>query len=249
MYYIGRFIGYVLFILLIQPLRFVYNRRKCTYYNTEILEHLKGKSFFVASNHIKPRSKFLRFVSFPYDAFIARKMFMDFGFSITAMTSYDAPRKAKSAFVQNFRKYFKDPLTKGIVESIDLVPVNRSEHDNSTIKNMKSRMAKQPTAFGIFPEGTWFRGFRNSRKLYSGVAIFSKRYDLPILPIYMNAYNMNGEIDIRVGNPIFNVSNPNEVMEAVRKELILAKSMNFNLDVSIESFEDAEMVFAETRVR
>ncbi|MCX8000307.1 MAG: 1-acyl-sn-glycerol-3-phosphate acyltransferase, partial [Leptospiraceae bacterium] len=91
-------------------------------------------------------------------------------------------------------------LSKGIIVSIDLIPLNRKASDQKTFQDLKKRLIEKPAAIGIFPEGTWFRGFRKSRKMFSGVAILSKRYALPIVPIYMDAYNMNKEIKIIVGD-------------------------------------------------
>ncbi len=209
MYYLGRLIGWVLFWTLIQPLRFVYGRKKCTYHNLENLKSVQGTSFFVASNHIKPRSKFLKFISFPYDAFLARKMLLEQGFYSTALTSYDSPSRPKSKIKKFFVEKIKQQLAKGIVVSSDLIPLNRKSSDSETFLELSHRMKRRPTAIGVFPEGTWFRGFRKSRKMHNGVQVLSKRYNLPIVPIFIDAYNMNQEINIRIGEPILPNSNEN----------------------------------------
>ena len=60
-------------------------RLKCKYFYTENIQKLNGQSFIVVANHIKPRSKFLRAISMPYDAYMLRRMFQlgrrqDYGF-------------------------------------------------------------------------------------------------------------------------------------------------------------------------
>jgi 1-acyl-sn-glycerol-3-phosphate acyltransferase len=223
MYYIGRIIGWILFLFLILPLRFIYGKKECEYLGTENLEELKGKSFFIASNHIKPRSKFLKFISFPYDAFVARKMLLKFGFYVTALTSYDSPTKPKSKIGKFFVEHVKQQLSKGIIVSIDLIPLNRKASDSVTLQNLSSRIKKHPTAIGIFPEGTWFRGFRVKRKMYNGIQVLSKRYNLPVLPIYIDAYNMNRKIQILVGKPLY--QDTHLVAEKIR-ELYLELKQN-----------------------
>jgi hypothetical protein len=203
LYYLGRIIGFFLFVLIIKPLRYIYGKRECVYINLENLELLKDRSFFIASNHIKPRSMFLKFISFPYDAFLARKMLKLKGFYATALTSYDAPTRPKSKLEKFFIESIKQKLTKGIVKSIDLIPLNRKSSDKSLVIELNRKIKKRATAIGIFPEGTWFRGFRKSRKMYNGVQVLSKRYNLPILPIFIDAYNLNKPIQIRIGKPIF----------------------------------------------
>lgn len=199
-YYLGRLIGWFLFLSLIQPLRWYYNRKPCSYIGLEKLKPLQGRSFFIASNHIKPRSKFLKWISIPYDAFVARRMLLEVGIYATALTSYDSPQRPKNRFAKWFVENVKEQLSKGIIVSIDLIPLNRKASDQKTFQDLKKRLIEKPAAIGIFPEGTWFRGFRKSRKMFNGVAILSKRYALPIVPIYMDAYNMNKEIKIIVGD-------------------------------------------------
>jgi 1-acyl-sn-glycerol-3-phosphate acyltransferase len=209
MYYLGRFIGWILFWTLIKPLRFIYGRKKCEYLGLENLQELKGESFFVASNHIKPRNKFLRFVSFPYDAFLARKMLLTVDFYATALTSYDSPVRPKDKLGKLFVTHVKEQLSKGIIMSSDLIPLNRKSSDSETFQILTARVRSIPTAIGIFPEGTWFRGFRSKRKMYNGSQVLSKRYNLPIVPIFINAYNMNQPIQIIVGKPILPGANEN----------------------------------------
>ena len=37
----------------------------------------------------------------------------------------------------------------------------------------------------------------------NGIQVLSKRYNLPVLPIYIDAYNMNRKIQILVGKPLY----------------------------------------------
>lgn len=215
-YYVGRVIGWFLFIFLIVPMRMYYNRKTGKYIGLEKLESLRGKSFFIASNHIKPRSKFLKWISIPYDAFVARRMLLEVGIYATALTSYDSPRRPKNKLAKWFVENVKEQLSKGIIVSMDLIPLNRKSSDQATFQDLKKRLQEKPAAIGIFPEGTWFRGFRKNRKMFSGVAILSKRYNLPIVPIYMDAYNMNKEITIIVGD-ILEGKETNQVCDKIRE--------------------------------
>lgn len=227
MYYLGRLVGWFLFLVIIQPLRIVYGRKKCVYKNLENLRMLDGKSFFVASNHIKPRSRFLKFISFPYDAFLARKMLKESGFYSTALTSYDAPKIPVNKFSKFLVEKIKHQLAKGIIVSSDLIPLNRKGTDPDTFQKLNRKIKLGATAIGVFPEGTWFRGFRASRKMYNGIQVLSKRYNLPILPIFIDAYNMKGEIEIRVGEPILEPGAGNVKEEIINLFLQREKELEY----------------------
>lgn len=125
-------------------------------------------------------------------------------------------------------------MVKGIVKSIDLIPLNRSESDPATIKDFKRRIGRGNLGIGIFPEGTWYRGFRKSRKLYPGMVVLSKRYNLPIIPLYLDAYNLNKPIRMSVGNPIWEVTDAPETINYVRSELIRLKDKGTSISVSSE---------------
>lgn len=123
-------------------------------------------------------------------------------------------------------------MVKGIVKSIDLIPLNRSESDPTTIKDFKRRIGRGNLGIGIFPEGTWYRGFRKSRKLYPGMVVLSKRYNLPIIPLYLDAYNLNKPIRLSVGNPIWEVNDAPETISYIRSELIRLKDKGTSVSVS-----------------
>ncbi|WP_342775531.1 1-acyl-sn-glycerol-3-phosphate acyltransferase [Leptospira idonii] len=223
MYYLGRTIGFVFMWCLIKPMRLIYGNKKCTYENEHILKEFKGKSAIIVSNHIKPRNKFLRLISMPYDAFMIRHLLKKNGIYSTAMTSYDSGKRNKSANKLRPGQVRKEQLIKGIVKSMDLIPLNRNESDPATIKEIKKRIDLGNLGLGIFPEGTWFRGFRKSRRMHGGMAVLSKRYNLPILPVYIEAYNLNQPLRIAVGNPIWEPMEASQVTEYISKELLRLK--------------------------
>ncbi|BDA77487.1 hypothetical protein LPTSP3_g04170 [Leptospira kobayashii] len=219
MYYLGRFLGLIFMWALVKPMRQIYGRKKCTYENEHILKDFKGKSVILVANHIKPRNKFLRLVTMPYDAFMIRAMLKRHGIYTTALTSFDSGKKGKKTPGQ----IRKEQLVKGIVTSIDLIPINRNQSDPETIKEVKRRINLGNLGLGIFPEGTWFRGFRKSRRLQGGMAVLSKRYNLPILPMYIEAYNLNKPLRIAIGNPIWEPMDANLVTEYIAKEFLRLK--------------------------
>ena len=218
MYIFGRFVGLLMFWLIVKPMRFLYDGKKTKLLDTHHLEELKGKSFIIVGNHIKPRSKFLKGITLPYDSFIARGVLKKFGVYATALTSYDAgPTSSKAK--KKKKTFRKDLLVKGIVESIDLIPLNRSESDPDTIRQFKKRLDAGNIAIGIYPEGTWFRGYRKARKFQNGLAILAKRYGLPVIPIYVHAYNLKKKTFLCFGKPVFNVDDSGAVGKFIKEEM------------------------------
>ncbi|TGM72126.1 1-acyl-sn-glycerol-3-phosphate acyltransferase [Leptospira mtsangambouensis] len=229
-YYVGRSIGFVLMWIVVKPMRLKYGHKKVEIQNDHILRKLNGKSAILISNHIKPRNKFLKAITMPYDAFVIRGVLKRYGIYTTALTSYDSGVSNKG----KKRKWLhrKEQLVKGIVKSIDLIPLNRSESDPTTIKDFKRRIGRGNLGIGIFPEGTWYRGFRKSRKLYPGMVVLSKRYNLPIIPLYLDAYNLNKPIRLSVGNPIWEVTDAPETISYIRSELIRLKDKGTSVTIS-----------------
>ncbi|MCG6140423.1 lysophospholipid acyltransferase family protein [Leptospira mtsangambouensis] len=229
-YYVGRSIGFVLMWIVVKPMRLKYGHKKVEIQNDHILRKLNGKSAILISNHIKPRNKFLKAITMPYDAFVIRGVLKRYGIYTTALTSYDSGVSNKG----KKRKWLhrKEQLVKGIVKSIDLIPLNRSESDPTTIKDFKRRIGRGNLGIGIFPEGTWYRGFRKSRKLYPGMVVLSKRYNLPIIPLFLDAYNLNKPIRLSVGNPIWEVTDAPETISYIRSELIRLKDKGTSVTIS-----------------
>jgi len=227
--------------LIIKPMRLIYGFRNCKYQNEHILKELKGKSFIAVSNHIKPRNKFLRMISMPYDAFMIRHLLKKHGIYATAITSYDAGKRAKGAKKLRPSQIRKEHLIKGIVKTMDLIPLNRNENDPNTIREITQRIQKGDLALGIFPEGTYFRGYRKSRKLHGGMAILSKRYNLPILPIFIDAYNLNKKSRISIGNPIWEPMDASMVIEIVASEFLRLKEERL-IDVGTDQWIEKETI-------
>lgn len=218
MYLVGRFFGYILFLIIVKPMRFTYNRMECTYHNIEALLPLQDQPFLVVANHIKPKSKFLQGISMPYDGFLLRRMFAIHNIQTTAFTSYDSFSRATGKISALIKHSIMEPMIKGIVRSIDLIPLNRRKQDKATLVDLKKRLNKGGVGIGIFPEGTWFDNFDPNRKLQAGMSIFGKRYKLPILPVYVNAYDLDAPIDIRVGRLVDSKKDSKIVIDEIREQ-------------------------------
>ncbi len=245
MYFLGKIIGLFLMWTIVKPMRLIYGSKPLTIINGENFRLLEGKSFFIVSNHIKPRNWFLKMISMPYDAFIARGAMLQFGIHGTAIASYDSGKRTKASKELSGSAKRKERLIKGIVESLDLIPLNRNESDVDTLRQLKHRLQKGNLGIGIFPEGTYFRGYRKSRKLHGGVAILAKRYELPILPIYIHAYNLNQPISLRIGKPIWNPKDSATVCLEIRNSWNqLNQNLKLATDIEMDSIEVREAVYS-----
>ncbi|XDD42390.1 lysophospholipid acyltransferase family protein [Leptospira sp. WS60.C2] len=244
-YYVGRSIGFVLMWIVVKPMRLKYGNKKVEIQDDFVLRQLNGKSAIFISNHIKPRNKLLRLITMPYDAYVIRGVLKRYGIYTTALTSYDSGMANKGRKSKWLRR--KEQVVKGIVKSIDLIPLNRNESDPATIKDFQRRIKKGNLGIGIFPEGSWYRGFRKSRKLYPGMVVLSKRYNLPIVPLYLDAYNLNKPIRLSVGNPVWQVNDTTEVMGVIKTELIRLNQLT-KKQVSIASQSKEELNLVSTEI-
>ncbi|MCB1177686.1 MAG: 1-acyl-sn-glycerol-3-phosphate acyltransferase [Leptospiraceae bacterium] len=202
MYYFGRILGWIFMITIVKPMRIIYGKmQREDFFDKELMESLKGKSIIIVSNHIKPRNKFLKLITMPYDAYMIRNLFLNFGIKTTAFASYDGGKMKRGSKISKFKKG-KERLVRGIVKSMDLIPLNRNEKDEITLKEVKKRLNRSSLGIGIFPEGSWYRGFRKSRKLYHGAGVYAKKFKLNILPVYLDAYNLKKNISLKIGELI-----------------------------------------------
>ncbi len=218
-YVLGRVLGFIFMFTLIKPLRIIYGIKKCSYkFDKDEMQKLQGRSMIIVSNHIKPRNKFLKLISIPYDAFMIRHFLLLNGIYSTALTSYDAGKVKRGEKVSSKKKR-KEALIKGIVESIDCIPLNRNEKDETTTNELRKRIAKGNLGIGMFPEGTFYRGFRKNRKIFSGAAVLSKKYELPILVVYIKAYNLNAPCEIKMGGLISYELPSETISNTIREEL------------------------------
>jgi 1-acyl-sn-glycerol-3-phosphate acyltransferase len=111
---------------------------------------------------------------------------------------------------------------------MDVIPLNRNENDKTTSMHFKNRIAKGNLGIGMFPEGTWYRGFRKNRKIFPGAAVFARRYNLPILPIYLIAYNLNGKLELRIGELISNELSTEVISQKIREEFNRLYELNIS---------------------
>ncbi|MCB1174862.1 MAG: 1-acyl-sn-glycerol-3-phosphate acyltransferase [Leptospiraceae bacterium] len=226
-------IGHILFLLIVVPMRAIYGAKRLDIYDDQILEDLKNRSFIIVSNHILPKSRFLRAISMPYDAYLLRRMFLKHDIKVTAFTSIDSLQRPRSKLQGFWMHSMKEPLMKGLVVSLDLIPLNRRVHDNATQRDLRQRLDKGGIAVGIFPEGTMFTSFSTTRKLHAGMGVYAKRYDLPVLPVYLHAYNTSQPMFIRVGQLIAADTQKDEIVKLVRTQWNTLAAMGAQSDDSV----------------
>ena len=240
MYIIGRVLGAFMQWFIKTPVRILYGLRSCNYYNVENLTRFKGDNFVIVANHIKPRSRLLQNTFHPYDFHLLQKQLETYGFNITALATCDSVRPGNFPAPGEMQKYLNHTFIRGAIKSMGLIPIGRKALNLSSLKALQHRLKYKPGGIVIFPENTWHRGFRKSRKLYPAAAIFAKRFNLPILPVFINAYNLHAPIDIRIGKLFFPVEKTNQVLEEIRTQLNALKERG-----SVPSRNNAVQSFTE----
>ena len=60
------------------------------------------------------------------------------------------------------------------------------------------------------------------------MVVLSKRYNLPIVPMYLDAYNLNKPIRLTLGNPVWQVNDTTEVMGVIKTEFIRLNQLSKN---------------------
>jgi len=79
-------------------------------------------------------------------------------------------------------KFFTHPLWRLIMAGTGQIRVNRDSPDKEQVYREVGRLLSSGGCLGIFPEGTRSRD-GTIHKAYNGVAKFSKKYDVPVIPV------------------------------------------------------------------
>lgn len=111
-------------------------------------------------------------------------------------------------------KFFAHPIWKIIMKIMGQIPVDRKSRDKRNMHNVVYEHLDKGKMIGIFPEGTRSPDRENMLKAFSGVARFSYKKHIPVIPVgIQGAYEvmsrhdkfprLKKNIKIIVGRPIY----------------------------------------------
>ena len=172
----------------------------------ENLKQLNGKSFLLACNHIKPKSKNDEQSQLGPDAFILERIVKDSNNQrLGVLAKADNGRLLFGEEGKNFQKQIEKPF-RGIIKGIGMIPVNKNPGSLNREMLEEIELAvnrKEPVL--IFPEGMWKDDFDPEADLEPGAAHIAKKFNLPILTAYIrnaNEWKKDQEVSVSFGEII-----------------------------------------------
>lgn len=169
----------------------------------ENLEKVKEEAYLLVANHIIPNidNKTALNTGVSPDVFVLSKLVEEnTGRKIKVAHKADDGWLAESAIMQFYQKNIGSPFMRGLSKGVGNIPIQKNpgsfnrdfvETVDKTIKN------KEPIM--IFPEGHWYEDFSIDHKVEPGAAHIAKKYNLKIVPAYINgADSWGGEQKVRV---------------------------------------------------
>lgn len=167
----------------------------------ENLEKVKDEPYLLVTNHIIPTDKAALNTGVSPDAFVLSKLVEDnTGREIKVAHKADNGWSAKSAIGEYCQKNIGSPFARGVSKGVGNIPIqkNPGSFNRDFLETVDSTIeAGEPIL--IFPEGHWYEDFSANHKAEPGAAHIAKKYNLKIVPAYINGANSwDGEQKVRV---------------------------------------------------
>lgn len=169
----------------------------------ENLEKVKEEAYILVANHIIPNAdnKAALNTGVSPDAFVLSKLVEDnTGRKIKVAHKADDGWLAESAIMQFYQKNIGSPFMRGLSKGVGNIPIQKNPGSfNRDFVETVDKTVKDKEPILIFPEGHWYEEFSVDHKIEPGAAHIAKKYNLKIVPAYINgADSWGGEQKVRV---------------------------------------------------
>ncbi|MFA6369667.1 MAG: lysophospholipid acyltransferase family protein [Patescibacteria group bacterium] len=189
------------------------------------LEELKEEVYLLVANHLKPGEKMSENSGVSPDAFVISKAVEQItGQKIKIVQKSDDGWWAKNALQRSFQKNISQPLGRGFSEGFGNVPILKNPGSfNRKFLNSIDDTVKNGDPILIFPEGNWYEDFDLEHEIKPGAAHIAKKYNLKIVPAYINGANSwkeNQEVRVSFGEHFSpEEMDKNQVSERIKEEI------------------------------
>ena len=109
--------------------------------------------------------------------------------------------RRNDVFILAKKELFVNGFVKWLAKKTNVLPVDRSRHDTSTVKE-SLKILKNGKVLVIFPEGTR-KGIEKNKKIHKGAVVLADMAGVPIIPAGINStFKLFSKIEINYGEPI-----------------------------------------------
>lgn len=189
------------------------------------LEELKEEVYLLVANHLKPEEKMAENSGISPDAFVISKTVEQItGQKIKIAQKSDDGWWADNALQRFYQKKIGQPFGRGFSEGAGNIPIqkNPGSFNRDFLKSIDNTI-KNGDPILIFPEGNWYEDFSTDHDIKPGAAHIAKKYNLKIVPVYINGANSwkeNQEVQIFFGENFSpEAMDKNQISEQIKEKI------------------------------
>lgn len=199
--------------VLLPALEYLSNKAEGFEITTQGLENLnemKDRPCLLVSNHLKPTSGAAEQSQLSPDAFVIQRVIeQNIGITPRIVAKVGDGWWSKNAWYRAFQEK-SIPVLKKLMISVNFLPVNKNPGSTNVDFFHETEKAKNNgNSILIFPEGHWYEDFSEDHEMSEGAALLAKKYDLPIIPVYIknaNKWKKGQPVFISFGKPFLATS-------------------------------------------
>jgi hypothetical protein len=204
------------------------------YSGGENIKELEGKPYILAANHIKPKNIAMQAMGISPDSFVLEK--------IGGLEGEKKPRiitnvtgKVSKVPVLGLVDKIWSPFREGVMEGMGFIPVKtkkggkRGGFNRNFVENIREAK-KNGEPIIIFPQGGWGREFDPNAPFDTGAATIAQKYNLPIVPVYIegaDSFGTGQKVNVRIGASVNPEDKTKEELTAEMGDAITALSGKF----------------------
>lgn len=168
------------------------------------IEGLKDEVYLLVANHLKPEEKMSQNSGISPDAFVLSKLIHEInGQEIKIVQKSDDGWWANNAIWRFYQKNIGQALGRGFSSGVGNIPISKNPGSfNRDFLESVDETIKKGDPILIFPEGNWYEDFDISHEMQSGAAHIAKKYNLKIVPAYIqgaNSWQKNQKVKVSFG--------------------------------------------------
>ena len=175
----------------------------------ENLKELEGRPYILAANHIKPRNILMQAMGLSPDSFVIGRVVREE--SQRAPTAIaNVTGKIRRIPILGYIDKILSPFREGVMEGAGFIPVKMrrggepSGFNRNFIEKFREAVDRKEPII-IFSQGRWDKDFDPEREFETGTATLAKKYDLPIVPVYIKggrSWSSKERVSVNIGQII-----------------------------------------------
>lgn len=225
---VTRKVGLILGEKVLRPLANLEGRRVGRFeihaLGTENLQGLEERPFLLVANHLIPDTAISQEMGNSPDAFVIERVVRKaIQRKPLIVVKSDSGWWSANQAIRKMQKAYQ-PFGQALMEGAGFVPILKNPGSrNANFLRVVDRLVGCGQSLLIFPEGDWYTDFSPDHYIEPGAAHLSKKYNLPIVPIYIRgatSWKSGTKVDVVIGEAFEAIGKSrSEINEQIRESL------------------------------